>query len=488
MGGDQHPYRFPDTDRGLREQFAAIARASASEWEKGWELSHGMGRAVAPLLRRLLKEEPNPHHRMLHSATLALALGRVGAERDLRLILGRRGAGRRAGRNGEQVMGALILALGPPQDAVAGRELQRQLAQAQKPIDKVATLLGLCRCDAPRADVYRELGRIRDPGVLAAALYCQPVNSPGELRKLVDRGDIVRHQDLSWRGCLLSPSATTTDRDAWRVHAQQVLAKAELPGRLEAAALIGADPGKLAIRDAELSRLPFDLLLLLAADPGLRQRILGGRLRPQAHLPPTRLPLQLRHRWLVLFSCFAPIERLLGARTDWERDPSYRSAQARGFLALSLAWRVLRQPEERARLRPFLDVCAGCPESAWLRAALAEPGADPPEGEQSPGDAELRALRRGRMDPARAMQVIEQRLWRQGVHPGRAAQALHRQFLGELLLDDAGRTGYRFTPVSVEAYRPEGLDRNDPLFVRALEFFKFVTREEIWGPGRFRLR
>ena len=102
------------------------------------------------------------------------------------------------------------------------------------------------------------------------------------------------------------------------------------------------------------------------------------------------------------------------------------------------------------------------------------------------------AARSRRLSPARFAEILEEALWRSGsgeygAHPGLVGLELHRQFLGELLIDGSPSAGTMFVSSGRRPHVAKKLNRNDEFFTVAFELFKFNRQEEPWALREYRL-
>jgi hypothetical protein len=75
-----------------------------------------------------------------------------------------------------------------------------------------------------------------------------------------------------------------------------------------------------------------------------------------------------------------------------------------------------------------------------------------------------------------------------GSNPGLSGLELHRQFLGELLIDGCRSAGKNFVDSGRKPYMAGGPGRTDGVFQVAYELFKFIRREEPWSLREHRLQ
>jgi hypothetical protein len=467
-------FRVPDGDRQFRKWISDTARAEPTGWREVWRRSRAMGECLAPFLRHALITENNPRQRLVLTGANLLATA------DARSILLH---DQIADRPRYRIMAELALALGPRQSG-EGLELQRRIKRAGSPLEQVTACMALSRFADRQALPSGVFEKAKDSGILAAALYCSPVQSRAWIEGRLRRFAAVEYSGLVWRGYLLGARRAGTADKQRRELAQEVLRDARR-GLLAAAAwYLAGDPGAM-LSDAELLAQPLGTRLLLARSAGLRARLVRAA---DPGLRGTADRVELR-RWAVLLVRSAPMARIAAALRQWQDELS-RDPELRGAVCLGLAWRLATQELATAAASGLalgkLDETVYGP---WLQLAR---GVERTGGAVRFTAPELvRAYplaRAGRLSRAGLADLLDAALWRTGDHPALAGLDLHRQFLGEVAIDGSEEAGTRFAnPMGREVYIAKGLSREDNLFKVAFELFKFIRQSEPWSRAEYRL-
>lgn len=474
-------------DAELSRWVADQARSGPGGWQVVWQRFLGMGGCAEEFVGSgLLSEKDRELRLVLTGAYL------VTTRRHVRTLLHRKIAAR---QHPDRIMAMFVLALGPPQ-AGPDKLPADWLKRAKKPLEQVAACLALSRFKAVAELPDAVLGKTRDAGVLAAALYCRPGKSEAwvksRLKQWSARGE-EEHAHLVWRAYLLGGGAPKSDPDRRKLALRilqypehQALQESQRMALPEAAHFLARD-GRVAVSEEVLLKQEVDIKLHLAASPDLRRQLLRN---VDIRLRGTTSDILLR-RWWALFTRFAPMDAVLKALSEWGAvDRFKRDESLRTSIGLALAWRLFRLPEaEAAALSPDISQMIDTPAGAWLQLALGKARTAATSHTAYVDLARAYPLaNQGRLPRPRVADLLEAALWREGGHPARATVGLHRQLQAELMIDGSAgdREGYAQIR-GAEIYAAKGVSRDDsPLFPVANEFYRFVKWAEPWSMPEYR--
>lgn len=463
-------------DAKLARWVSTQSQLKAAGWQLIWQRFHGMGECGERFVASRLLEENHPELRLVLTGAYLLV-----TRSHQTTLLDRRIAER---HHRDRIMSMFALSLGPRQ-AGDGRVLVRWLKRAKTPLEQIAGCLALARCEEPGSLPDRVVGKAKDIGVLAAALYCQPAQGVAWIKTRVAqlRGH-QEHAHLVWRGYLLGEkSSKPADKDR-RQLALQILQDADRTVLPEAAYFLAHD-GEVSLLDEDILDQPLAIKLQLAALPKFRVRLLRN---VDIRIRGTTSDI-LSRRWWSLFIRFAPIHAVVKALEEWQAVAHFKRDQAlRTSIGLALAWRLFASSAEAVdaldlEITPLIDTPAG----AWLQLAL---GRARTASISHQGFADLaRAYPLAvdnRLPRMRIADLLESALWREGGHPARAGIDLHRQLQAELMIDGKEEFVGSFDRAQgFQPYKAKG-PPDQSLFLVATQLFRFIRREEPWSMKELR--
>jgi hypothetical protein len=469
--------RDQEYGRWLTESFGSAANG----WRGIWRRSVDMGATLAPFLDQELEDDKDREHRLVLTGAYSLA-----AQNPHSVLLGKKFAGRKRYR----FMVMFALALGPRHGEGSKAFLRDIDWKRLNELEQVVVCMALARLEDRGPLPKHVVDKTKSPGVLAAALYCRP----GRRRAWVkNRTRRLEHQDLVWRGYLLGDSCSEPADGDRTALALAVLGRERAAPAVmrEAAWYLARSSSPASVLDGlQPSKLPLDIRLLLCHSKPFR-----GKLLALQSTPPVSVDNTLQRRWFALYSRFAPMPALRRALVEWQRLTIFKNdVDVQRAIGLALAERLMRMPPKDTRsLGLEVDWLMGTDVGPWLRLGMGESVSEL-EGEVH--DVGLRRVLKlmiaGRLPRARAAAELHLASWRDGPagkeatnasNPGLMGLELHRQLLGELVIDGAGR----FVDSGREPYKAAGLGRSDTAFEVAIELFKFIRREEPWSAREHRL-
>lgn len=457
-------------------------RRGIEGWPRVWQRALDMGESLAPFLASELGKEKDWERRLVVIGAYSVA-----ARRPHDVVLHRRVFASERVR--VRAMALIALALGPRQPGEC-RELQRFLDSSRlSPLEQVATCLALARFDRTPVLPKSVLSKARDPGVLAAALYCRPDRTRTWIEKSIRPDSESQFTHLVWRGYLLGTiDRGIADKDRLALAIDTLQSSSSADDRLLQAAAFYLAHAKepVALKDRDVSSQPKAIQLLLCHAPNVRSKILSAAPSPPRMTVDELVP----RRWFVLYSRWAPIDSLAQAVKGWRTASICRDPKMRRAISLAIAWRLSRLDESAAaRAAQRIDWFGegDVPASMWIRVAGGETTTGETHNPTDPHLARAYPLAvNGQLARSAMADVLEAALWRDGSHPGHAGLDLHRQFLGELFIDGSRRANTKFA--KGRPYRASGLGRENEFFRVAYEFYKFIRQTEPWTLREYRLR
>ncbi len=446
-------------------------------WQTIWQRFLAMGECAEGFLGDGLLAEKDRKLRLVLTGAYLVATRRHETVLLHRKIERRQHPGR--------VMALFALALGPRQPG-EGKALAGWLKRAQSPLEQVVAYLALARF-GNRAKLPDVVGKTKDPGVLAAALYCRPAQRQQWIETRLSTWSARGRDDhglLVWRAYLLGRSSSPIADQDRRLLALRILRESGRGALPEAASFLAHD-GRVSLDDDDILGQPLAIKLQFAASPDLRRRLLA---KVDTRLRGTTSDLLLR-RWWSLFTRYAPITAVVEALAQWRTAGLFKDRALSTSIGLALAWRLFATPEAAlADLDLDISKLVDTPAGAWLQMALKRPRT------ASLGHEAFAELRRAyapardaRLSRPRIAALLEQALWREGGHPARAVADLHRQLQSKLVIDAEVAAILDNNQVRGGAtYTAKGVPRGDNLFLVATQLFGFIRRTEPWSMPEYR--
>jgi hypothetical protein len=482
-------FRVAPEDQAYRDWLTGNYLLTTNGWHRIWRRSLDMGASLAPFLRQELERAKNREHQLVLTGAYSLAtryphavlLGRKITERTVR----------------DRFMALFTLAVGP-RHGEGSKALTDFLGRrGLTALEQIAACLALARI-ADRPALPRQFtDKTRDPGVLAGALYCRPDRRMKWIAGRVKRSGAKGHRDLVWRGYLLGDSCNgDADRDRLELAVGVLRGEDDLPlVRREAAWYLAHSSAASSVLDRIPFRsLPLDLRLLLSHSKAFRSVILSLRSSPQATADKV-----LQRRWFALYSRSAPLRSLRKALVRWKDLSICRPVDVKNSIGLALARRLMLMTAKDAEAAGLdIDWLFKTGAGPWLRVARGEKVEAPPRAAiDTPLDRAFRLVVASKLSRQLGAEALEYASWRDGPdgretaggsNPGLSGLELHRQFLGELLIDGCRSAGKNFVDSGRKPYMAGGPGRTDGVFQVAYELFKFIRREEPWSVREHRLQ
>mgnify|MGYP002784325617 CR=1 FL=1 len=457
-------------DERLREAFdrwllAAVTRDLA----QGWQLALDVGRPAVPLLLEMLaNEKANLGRRLAVLGAAVLAAGTGDVERLFGWL------DNRATMHEERILVAMIWALGPRHARPQADFWARLCGPVKQPSPMlgVAGRLAAARFPGSAAGVPPSLDE--DVGLAAAAAFADLPLLTTYARGLWNLSRPERHAELFWRAALLGAlprNVGAAPAPEWLERARELLGPAH-PAAVRSCAAVFLQRWR-EVR-AEGPRPEWWLLQDLAGDGSAAQSL-------AAWLGPVPQPLDEEPgRLAVAYALSRSTETVVAERLQWGGD-----ARVRRLVAVTLAYRLLGEDAPT----PVDVALPGVPE--WFLVCWAS--GRTPNRERPSDDAQVEAAiglaAAGRLPRPAARTVLEEALWRWGVHPGRSAVEAEQRLVRDLLLLGSG-IGGKFAPhlPSHQIYLPGGIDKDHAFFEIAIPLWEFMSRPRLPLPPEHRLR
>ncbi len=468
-------FRVPPGDREFRGWLTKLNLRKPPAWSRVWQRALGMGASLEPFLAGDLNVEAETGPRLVLTGAYFLAARRADV-----VYLGNLTKGP---KDRQRFMALFAHALGPEHPTGAAALVLEANRTPVSPLEQVAVCMAIARF-VDRRVLPKFTQRPREVGVLAAALYCMPNQRVAWIEQRIKRVAAGGHEHLVWRGYLLGDGGSAAvERDRLKLALAVVRRRDGAPAADKEAAWYLAHARNAASLGAEVDGLSLELRLLLAHSKRFRSHILR-----KSAVPRSTQPESLQRRFVTLHVRWGALAKVQQALTEWKKLHVFASAEHRRALGLAVAWRLLTMtPAEAAAARLDTDWFTDPLVRSWLMASRGETVDKSNLG--TPVDDLNRAVRLfvdNQLPRDRAAAILERELWRNGTHPGLAGLELHRQLLGELLID--GLAGTRFVESPRKPYIADGLERGEPVFQVAHELFKFIRGEEPWSMHEHRLQ